>query len=166
MDILFKLLWPFVNETVLKNKPLREFIGANKLVLFLLFLNGLTGLSCLYLYSVVNKVSNRGHENTRLIERLNFALAQQADRLIEANSSKIRLESQNRQLNEANLELLIKIEQYETWLTRCGIDLQGGINQRLRCNITLNATPARSNRPSTQPPHNRDRVRDIFDQDK
>jgi len=105
-SILIKLLWPFINETLLKNKPLREFIRANKLVLFLLLLNVLTGASSLYLYLVVNKIDNKRQENTGLIEQLYYALSRQADKLIEVNRDKSELQNINDRLTENNTYLL------------------------------------------------------------
>jgi hypothetical protein len=126
---LFKTIWPFLKESVLKGSTPSEWLAQNRVTCVWLSLQLVMLLAVMHLATTLFRQSTMLHIATHdvtLLTAENTRLKQESEKistshgLLKEQYDRLNLEHQGVVAQGARLEE--RLEQYETWMTACGID--------------------------------------------
>lgn len=156
---LAKALWPFLKESFLKNKTLRETIRQNKTAVILLTMMALMMFFNLVMYETTLASRQERDVAVRVLNDINLRLvtAEKRNQLLEAEriSDQAQLGQALARIEELDKELLAvgdRHDRFERWLQHCGIDTDYVGPNLPQCRAAARPKP-RSRRPApVRPP--------------
>lgn len=156
-----QIFWPFIKESLLREGTLRDFVRKNRTTCFWLVLMLFMLGAQIFLFDVANTARN--NERTA-VTRLNsyaahLTLLRQQYTLLETDRNAYRdkakeLQKELDDLTASHGDLTERVDRYEGWLQRCGVDLDYTGTNPPQCRARAAATrpKPRPKPPVTAPP--------------